>query len=91
MERETIFATSRPLCYSILHAFSTRVLLDLDANEMSLETMRPAGQTLRFPGYPQQAAPQTRNPLGASRLQNTTKLGTQDLNGCSCYATNYLR
>ncbi len=47
------------------------------ANEVPTENIRPTPQNLRYGTYPSQQGPQTRNPpLGSSRLQNTTKLGT---------------
>ena len=47
-----------------------------NADNTSLENMRPNAQNLRYGGYPAQPAAQHRNtPLGSGRLQNTSKLG----------------
>ena len=50
------------------------------ANEVPTENIRPTPQNLRYGTYPSQQGPQNRNqPLGSSRLQNTTKLGAYKL------------
>lgn len=47
-----------------------------NADNTSIENMRPNAQNLRYGGYPAQPAAQHRNtPLGSGRLQNTSKLG----------------